>query len=277
MNHKRLGAIIATTALAVGGLGVGVAVAATDHSSPALTQGGVDGQGPMQSYYHSMMGGYGGSPMMGGGDGSGTGSVSYGWMMGGVAAPGWMHGGNLPGYMVHSGTDPGKVMGRLFANAPGPRLSAAVAKQLGSAVPWGARVYRGANSLSFSRNSATFVALASPPGGPDETYRIAGMVNPTVTVKSGTRVTIEVINADPDTAHGLVVTRTGTTSSWMPMTTSPLAFRGAAVWFLGNPTSAGLHTGTLQFTAGTAGTYQYLCAVPGHAQKGMVATFIVRS
>jgi uncharacterized cupredoxin-like copper-binding protein len=47
------------------------------------------------------------------------------------------------------------------------------------------------------------------------------------------------------------------------------------VWFLGNPTSAGLHTGTLSFTAAASGTYQYLCPVPGHAQKGMVGTLVV--
>ena len=40
-------------------------------------------------------------------------------------------------------------------------------------------------------------------------------------------------------------------------------------------TSAGMHAGTLTFTASTAGTYHYLCPVPGHAQKGMVGTFQV--
>jgi uncharacterized cupredoxin-like copper-binding protein len=31
-----------------------------------------------------------------------------------------------------------------------------------------------------------------------------------------------------------------------------------------------MHGGTMTFTAGT---YQYLCPVPGHAQKGMVGMF----
>jgi len=59
------------------------------------------------------------------------------------------------------------------------------------------------------------------------------------------------------------------------MMTAPPAFTESALWFLGIPTSAGMHVGTLHFTAGAAGTYQYLCAVPGHAQKGMVGTFVV--
>jgi uncharacterized cupredoxin-like copper-binding protein len=36
-----------------------------------------------------------------------------------------------------------------------------------------------------------------------------------------------------------------------------------------------MHAGTLSFTAATPGTYQYLCPVPRHAQKGMVGTFVV--
>jgi hypothetical protein len=50
------------------------------------------------------------------------------------------------------------------------------------------------------------------------------------------------------------------------------AFIGAALWFLGNPTSAGVHAGTLTFTA----TYHYLCPAPGHAREGMAGTLTVR-
>jgi rusticyanin len=103
------------------------------------------------------------------------------------------------------------------------------------------------------------------------------MTNPTIVVKAGARVSIEVINADPDTAHGLVVTTSGAASSWMPMLAARPAFTGSPLWFLGNPTSAGMHAGTLSFTATTPGTYRYLCPVPGHAQKGMIGTFIVSS
>ena len=58
------------------------------------------------------------------------------------------------------------------------------------------------------------------------------------------------------------------------MTASP-AFNGAALWFLGNPTAAGMHEATRSFTASTPGHYAYLCPVPGHAQKGMTGSFTV--
>ena len=119
--------------------------------------------------------------------------------------------------------------------------------------------------------------MASPAGGPDETFRIAGLVNPAITVPAGAQVSIQVINADPDTAHGLVITASSDVSSWMPMMTDQPAFAGSALWFLGNPTTAGMHTATLTFTATQPGTYHYLCPVPGHAQKGMTGTFTVSS
>jgi FtsP/CotA-like multicopper oxidase with cupredoxin domain len=103
----------------------------------------------------------------------------------------------------------------------------------------------------------------------------AGLVDPVLVVKAGALVSIQVVNADPAAAHGLVITASGAGSSWLPMLTASPAFTGSAVWFLGNPTSAGMHAATLSFTASTPGTYRYLCPVPGHGQGGMTGTFIV--
>lgn len=181
----------------------------------------------------------------------------------------------LPGFMMGTSTDPGKVMGALFANAPGPHVSPTEATRLGNEIPSGAIADAAQHRITFSGSTVHLLVLASPSGGPDETFRIAGMVNPTITMKVGARVSMEVVNADSDTAHGLVITAAGSASSWMPMMASAPAFSRSALWFLGNPTSAGMHAGTLSFAATTPGTYRYLCPVPGHAQKGMVGTFVV--
>lgn len=165
-------------------------------------------------------------------------------------------------------------MGKLWADAPGPQVGAAQAIRLGSQIPAGARLDRAAKTITFTTTDVRMAVVASPAGGPDETFRIAGLA---VTVPDGAKVSIEVINADPDTAHGLVVTAGSDVSSWMPMMTDRPAFAGSALWFLGNPTTAGTHAGTLTFTASTPGTYHYLCPVPGHAQKGMTGTFTVSS
>jgi rusticyanin len=138
-------------------------------------------------------------------------------------------------------------------------------------------VDRAARTITFTASTVRLIAVASPAGNPDETFRIAGMVNPAITVPAGARVSIEVINADPDTAHGLVITASQDLASPMPMMTSRPAFTGSAAWFLGDPTSAGMHAATLTFTASVPGSYRYLCPVPGHAQKGMTGTFTVTS
>jgi rusticyanin len=272
MTRKRIGILAGVALIAAVGIGVGVAVAGGPRGRPSAA--GPTG-GPGYSWYHSMMGRYYGGSMMGGSSTTWMmGRGGYRWMMGGASAPGWMRGGRLPSSMMGTTTDPGKIMGKLWANAPGPRVSATQAAQLGRQAAPGATI-RARHTITFTAASIHLAAVASPPGGPDETFRIAGMVNPAVVVPAGAKVSIEVVNADPDTAHGLVITASDGRSSWMPMMTSRPAFTGSALWFLGNPTSAGMHAGTLTFTAATPGTYHYLCPVPGHAQKGMTGTLTV--
>jgi rusticyanin len=278
MKNTRLAAVIGTAAIIAAGLGAlagcgttSVAPAAAATSAAAAMPGG-----SAYAYYQTMMGRLYGGAMMGGGSyGWMMGAAGYQWMMGGAGAPAWMRGQALPGFMMGTSGDPGQVMGSLFANAPGARVSAAQAARLGSQVPAGAMLDRAANRITFTGTSVRLTVLASPAGGPDETFRIAGLTDPAITVTAGAQVSIEVINADPDTAHGLVITASGAGFSWMPMLTARPAFTGSAVWFLGNPTSAGMHAATLSFTASTPGTYRYLCPVPGHAQEGMTGTFAV--
>ena len=225
-----------------------------------------------------MMGGYyGGEGMMGGSPyGWMTSQAGYQWMTGGTGTPGWMRGGTLPSSMMGTSTDPGTVMGRLFAGAPGPRVSPAQAAALGSRVPAGASIDRAARTITFTAMNVNLVALASP-SMPAESFRIAGMTDPAIIVPAGAHVSIEPINADEDMAHGLVITSAGAARSAMPMMTATPAFPGAALWFLGEPTDAGMHTGTLSFIATAPGSYQYLCPVPGHAQEGMAGAFTVKA
>jgi rusticyanin len=263
-----------------GGVGIGLAAAGGNSSGTASPATAAS-----YAYYQSMMGRYAnaGGSMMGASYTSGgspmtamMGRSGYVWMMGGASAPGWMMGGALPSAIMGESTDMGKVMGALFAGAPGARVSPSQAAALGSQIPAGSSVDPSASRITFAGPTVKLAVLASPAGGPDETFRVAGLVNPTIAVPKGAHVTIQVVNADRDTAHGLVVTGSGTaSSSYMPMMTTSSAFGGSVVWFLANPTSAGMHIATISFTASATGTYEYLCPVPGHAQKGMVGTFMV--
>jgi rusticyanin len=294
MTRNRISVLAGAAVLAAAGLGTGVAIAACGSpgqpaplaSPPAAASRAVPAAagspaayaGPGYNWYRSMMSGYYGGTMMGGGSSDGwmMSQAGYQWMTGGAGAPGWMRGSTLPaGMMGTGGTDPGTVMGTLFASAPGPRVSPAAARQLGGQVPAGASIDRAARTITFTTTNVSFVVLASPSMAA-ESFRIAGMTDPSVSVPAGAHVTIELINADDDMAHGLVIMPAGAARSYLPMMTAAPAFTGSALWFLGKPATAGMHAGTLAFTATTPGSYQYLCPVPGHAAEGMTGTFTVR-
>ncbi len=284
MTRTRVSMVAGAALILAAALGTTVAIAVTGSPGGPSARGAAGGPSGRTGYqyYRSMMGHYLGSGMMGSGSYRWMMSpAGFKWMTGGAAAPGWMHSVRLPGAMMGPGStmgpgsDPGKIMGRLWANAPGPRVSPSQAAQLGGQIPAGARVDRAKNTITFTGATVRLVALASPAGGRDETFRITGMTNPAITVPAGSVFSIELVNADSDTAHGLVITASSGKPSWMPMMTAHPAFPGASLWFLGNPTTAGMHTGTLNFTPTAPGTYHYLCPVPGHAQEGMTGRFLV--
>ena len=292
MTPRRISVLAGAAVLAAAGLGAGLAIAAGSSAghpaaaaSPAAPASSAvpaaaspaTSTGPDYSWYRSMMSGYYGGQGMMGGSSSGwmMSQAGYQWMTGATGAPGWMRGGTLPGSMMGAGTDPGTVMGRLFAGAPGPRVSPAQATVLGSQVPAGASIGRAARTITFSALNVHLVVLASP-SMPAESFRIAGMTNPAISVPAGAHVSIKLVNADAGMAHGLVITSAGAARSQMPMMTAAPAFPGSALWFLGEPTAAGMHAGALTFTAVAPGSYQYLCPVPGHARDGRAGSFTVR-
>lgn len=287
MKHICLAALAGATLLAGAGTGIGLAATSdggaghgksTTASQPATAGTATTASAANFAYYRSVMTRFGMRAM------AGSGEYGYGWMMGtSSAAPRWMVGGSLPGAMMGGGmsgrgmmgdSDPGAVMGWLFADAPGPRVSAGRSVQLGSQVPAGATIDTAADRVVFHSGDVSLV-VAAVPSVSDGEYQVAGLVDPTLVVPVGARVSIELINADTDAAHGMVVTAEGAATSSMPMAADAPAFPGAAVWFLGDPTAAGLHAGTITFTASTPGTYQYLSPLPGQARNGMAGTLIV--
>lgn len=274
-RRRNIALLVGAVAIVAASCATAITLAVTRGSSTSqpgpASSAAVTPTGASFDYYRSMMSGaYGRSAawMMG--------ASGYHWMTGGTRAPAWMTGSALPGFMMHAGVDPGQVMGRFWAAGPGPRVTAAEAQRLGTAVPAGAAVDARTNRVTFSRQDVNFAVVAGSASSAHE-FTIAGLVNPTVVVPHGATVVIQVINADPDSAHGLVVTRAVTPPSAMPMMTSESAFAGSALWFLGEETSAGMHEGTITFTADESGTYAYLDLVPLHAQAGMSGSIVVSS
>lgn len=151
-------------------------------------------------------------------------------------------------------------------------VSAATARALGSQVPGGAHADAATGTITFTSARVAFTVVAVPPGGPDMSFRIGGLVNPALVLPADATVQVEFINADTDEAHGWEVT-----SDTPPFEfgLGPPAISGALASPLGDPTSAGDGAETITFRAGPAASYQYACPMPGHAQMGMHGAIVV--
>ena len=191
-------------------------------------------------------------------------------------------GGSQPGMPSESATGfSDNQLAQSIARQTGTRLasdspayvSSSSAAALGGRLPGGAHADLGTNTITFTSRAVTFTVVAVPPGGPDMTFRIGGLVNPTLVLPSGATVHVEFINADTDQAHGWEVVGSGPPFEFG---VGGPALAGALARPLGDPTTAGDGAETITFQAGRTGTYEYVCPMPGHAQMGMHGRVIVR-
>lgn len=144
----------------------------------------------------------------------------------------------------------------------------------------GASVDRESDTVTFTGTRVTLDVIAVQPDDPDTTFEIAGLVNPTVRVRRGALVDVELVNMDygKDMPHGLVITRVPPPYGAMPMPMMagglggipPLPARSSQ-----DLQAARYAAGRMIFRATTPGTYYYLCQVPGHARDGMAGKLIV--
>lgn len=178
----------------------------------------------------------------------------------GVYGPGMMGGGGMMG-VGGPGTATASV---------GP----SEAMQLGQATPAGATIDRAASTVTFTSPAVALVVLAAPSDGPDETFRIAGLTNPTIVVPQGARVTVELINADGGMPHNWLLTTAEPPFGPMSMMMTPV-LAGAATGTLPEASASSMPATSITFVAPASGRYTYLCSVPGHAEKGMYGRLIV--
>ena len=107
------------------------------------------------------------------------------------------------------------------------------------------------------------------------TWSIAGLVNPTVVVPRGARVTVHVFNADGDTLHGWELTTTPPPYADKAMMDIALARPDAFAMPMSHATAQRWLGRTVRFTVAHAGTYYYLCPVMSHAHQGMYGRLMV--
>ncbi len=179
------------------------------------------------------------------------------------------------GYGMMGGYGYGSTVGS-YGSGAGSTVSRATVARMGNAVPSGASIDRAGNRIVFTGRDVQLNVVGSPMGQKDQTFRIGGLVNPTIVVPKGAEVHISFVNADTNMPHNFVVTPSGAPFAYMTMMQAPLAFSGAATPILRSQSGASAESFDTSFAATSPGQYTYLCTVPGHAEQGMYGSFIVQ-
>lgn len=109
--------------------------------------------------------------------------------------------------------------------------------------------------------------------GPGLSFAIGGLVNPTIQVTPGAQIMVHFLNI-ATIPHSFAIVAQGPPYASEPP--SEVAFSGAESPDAMMGTTSGGNA-TFSFTAGSAGTYWYLCHVPGHATGGMYGKFVVQA
>lgn len=139
-------------------------------------------------------------------------------------------------------------------------------------VPRGQTPSAPANTITMTGSVIHLSVLAGPV--PDMfSFVIGGLRNPTLQVPVGAEVVVHFSNIDPALPHSF-----GVVGGSPPFAAEPpeTAFEGAETPNAHMGSMPG-ENATFSFTASTAGTYWYVCHVPGHATGGMFGKFEVRA
>ncbi len=247
--QKRSGLIVGIGLLVVGALG-GVALAATGSATseaPAATP-----------IVDAMMGGSGRG-----------GSSGFGGMMGSAMN---QYLGNTHSVMGDVGSG-----GNMMGTASGSVWTSAQVAALVQKSERGVTIDRATNTITYHSTQDLLVPLAAPAALHIKgmQWEIDGLINPKVVVPQGAQITVDLVNADQGYMHGFEVTTARPPFREMAMMQGPAAFSGAFIMPILPETSQGQYHRSTQFTATKAGTYSYICPVPGHAAQGMAGQFVV--
>lgn len=181
--------------------------------------------------------------------------------------------GHTSGIMGAVGSGAGGMMGAASGSTWTPAQVAALVRQSEQ----GVTIDRATNTITYHRANDLLVPLAAPAALhlKGMQWEIDGLINPTVVVPQGAHMTVDLVNADQGYMHGFEVTTATPPFQEMAMMQGSPAFPGSLVMPILPETTQGQYHRSTEFTAATAGTYHYICPVPGHAAHGMAGRFVV--
>lgn len=130
------------------------------------------------------------------------------------------------------------------------------------------------NTITFNKQDVNITLLGGPEYA-DEKFVVGSLVNPTIKVVKGAKVTLNFINEDEGMLHGIEVITSPPPYAYMSMMQGPI-YPGAYVPVIPQAEDGNYPNASATFVASQSGTYYYICQVPGHAAKGMYGKIIIQ-
>jgi len=127
------------------------------------------------------------------------------------------------------------------------------------------------DTVTYSGKTVHVVAAAVLPGFPFPSFEVHDVKNPTLDIPAGAAVDVTFINTNKGFGHSFQITQKAPPYAVMP-SIDPVV---AGTEF--SPVPAGGKFSYADFTwHPKAGTYYYLCTIPGHAATGMFGKIVVK-
>lgn len=126
-------------------------------------------------------------------------------------------------------------------------------------------------TVNYTGKVARIVVAAVLPGFPFPSFEVAHVKDPTLTVAGGSDVKITFINTNAGFGHSFQITQKAPPFAVMPQIVPVVA--GTQVSPI--PKGGKFPYATFSWHP-EAGTYYYVCTVPGHAMMGMFGKIIVK-
>lgn len=132
---------------------------------------------------------------------------------------------------------------------------------------------KNSNTVTFKGQDVNIVLFGGPENA-DDKFVVGGLVNPTINVPKGSKVTLTLINEDMGMPHGMEIIASPPPYAYMSMMQGPV-YPGAYLPVVPQAENEAYPTVSTTFTASQSGTFYYICQVPGHAAKGMYGEIVV--
>ncbi|MGC7873204.1 hypothetical protein ACPUYX_16975 [Desulfosporosinus sp. SYSU MS00001] len=136
-----------------------------------------------------------------------------------------------------------------------------------------ATVDKSSNTITYTGSAIKIVML----GGPEEAdgkFVIGGLINPTLKIPQGAKVTLEIINEDTGMPHGVELTTAAPPYAYMPMMQGTI-YPGGFIPPVPESSNNQFPSALISFSASQTGEFYYICQYPGHAAKGMFGKIVI--